>query len=1042
MLRVSIVTRSRAVAGLCLMVPLLLINQGHAQSAPPTPQPGSEEILKLEAFTVTGTNIVRIDAEKVLPVTVLSKDVMDTRNAVTPVEMITALPQVTSVPVNESAQGGAGARGDNAAVNLRGIGQQNSLVLLNGRRLAMNPVSGGTSANINQLPTQGIAHVDVLRDGASSIYGSDAVAGVINYVMSNDYRGTDLRLRYAMPDHPGGSNVEGTLTYGQDLANGRGHILSTFDTAYRDAIYLDQRSFSAKADHTSQAPAPFNVPGSKFDGNAAVGFYPTYNVSPSTAITYFRPVSGVMTFTNTAPNRTANPEFYINTNDRSMGMPRLKRLNWFTNVEYNLNDRVTAFADASYYYANTENSRIGWGPTEITAPGSDTPAPVSVDNPYNPYGSRFYNAAGAPNADGTPRIMGTPKPLTLLSVLIDLPDRAGREKVTVLSRTYRTVAGLRGKLGDSWKWEAGALWSAAQVMDRSFPAVRESLFDQALMRTDATAYNPFGYTFKVQGTAVVPDQPYKNPASVQSTYYDEWRRNGVSRIRSLDLSASGRLWTIWSGDISLALGSEYRKEDFSDTRRDYAGLNLPGYTGPSPVLSDPNNNDYLVVSPKKDNSGQRTVTSAYLETVVPLAGPKNDYTLVRSLELSASGRTEKYSDFGKTTNPKVGVNWKPFTNVMIRASQNRGFTAPPLPTLYAPSQFSVDGPPGTVDPYRNPVTNEGPYLQKTYSQGNPNLKPTTSRGKSAGIVFEVPHVKGLSFTADYWEIDQKDVIGSLSTTQILNSDAALLIAYTNQQVAAGVPVGQIDAGSGTANYKGDPAVVRLAPTAAEIATFAAYNAAHPSAPMAAVGLLISRSAPSLNLAQAFASGWDVGTAYNLPALSIGKFSLTSDWAYLRKSFTINLPPNAKALYSERITTGGNSRWRGSSAITWRRGNWSAGFSGYYIGSYSDSSATTTQAVYESLGRPTYLSKTFDTSAVGNYLYRYIVHDSVTFNAYVGYRFGAETNRWLRKTSVRLGVVNLRDSAPPLASGAFGYDSSVYGGMLVGRNWTLELTKSF
>ena len=129
-------------------------------------------------------------------------------------------------------------------------------------------------------------------------------------------------------------------------------------------------------------------------------------------------------------------------------------------------------------------------------------------------------------------------------------------------------------------------------------------------------------------------------------------------------------------------------------------------------------------------------------------------------------------------------------------------------------------------------------------------------------------------------------------------------------------------------------------------------------------------------------------------------------------------------------------------MSWRRGNWSAGFSGYYIGSYSDGSATTTQALYESLGRPKYLSKTFDGSAAGNYLYRYIVHDSLTFNAYVGYRFGAETNRWLRKTSLRLGVVNLRDSAPPLTSGAFGYDSSVYGGMLVGRNWTMELTKSF
>lgn len=138
-----------------------------------------DPVLKLEAVSVTGSNIRRLDTEKVLPVTIISREAMEARSAITPVDLLTALPQVTNVPLNETTQGSAGARGDVAAVNLRGIGTSNTLILLNGRRLVSHPSSGALNyaVNVNQLPTQGIAQVEVLRDSASSVYGSDAVAG-------------------------------------------------------------------------------------------------------------------------------------------------------------------------------------------------------------------------------------------------------------------------------------------------------------------------------------------------------------------------------------------------------------------------------------------------------------------------------------------------------------------------------------------------------------------------------------------------------------------------------------------------------------------------------------------------------------------------------------------------------------------------------------------------------------------------------------------------------------------------------------------------
>ena len=182
-----------------------------AQTAPAPSGPAArEETVKLEAFTVTGSNLRRIDVEKVLPVTVIDATAIEIRDASQPSDLLTALPQVTGLPGNETATLGATARGDNASLSLRGIPSSSTLVLLNGRRLVPHPISqaeGGTptlSTNVNVLPNRGLERVEVLRDGASSIYGTDAIAGVINYTMQRSFRGTELSLRYGQTAHNDG----------------------------------------------------------------------------------------------------------------------------------------------------------------------------------------------------------------------------------------------------------------------------------------------------------------------------------------------------------------------------------------------------------------------------------------------------------------------------------------------------------------------------------------------------------------------------------------------------------------------------------------------------------------------------------------------------------------------------------------------------------------------------------------------------------------------------------------------------------------------
>ncbi|MFI5358157.1 MAG: TonB-dependent receptor plug domain-containing protein, partial [Opitutales bacterium] len=192
----SITLRQACLLGLGLFMPGWVRGQIIAAS------PGKDEVIQLAAVSVTGSHLPRTDQEKVLPVTVLGLDQLEARDASEPADLLTMLPEVTGLPLNETATLGAQARGDDAAISLRGLPSGDTLILLNGRRLAPHPISTvegsvpSLSVNVNQLPNRGLDRVEVLRDGASSVYGTDAVAGVVNFIMQKDFRGTELALRY------------------------------------------------------------------------------------------------------------------------------------------------------------------------------------------------------------------------------------------------------------------------------------------------------------------------------------------------------------------------------------------------------------------------------------------------------------------------------------------------------------------------------------------------------------------------------------------------------------------------------------------------------------------------------------------------------------------------------------------------------------------------------------------------------------------------------------------------------------------------------
>jgi iron complex outermembrane receptor protein len=656
---------------------------------------------------------------------------------------------------------------------------------------------------------------------------------------------------------------------------------------------------------------------------------------------------------------------------------------------------------------------------------------VPVTNPYNPFGNRFWSTTGAPNADGTPRLTGTPAAVSITNKrLTDLAVRTSYADDYI----YRGVAGLRGKLFQTWSWEAALLYTRARVIDNEEGPDRKSLLIAAINQSDpAKAFNPFTRTFAVQNGALVVTGPYVNPDSVTSTFRSSFADNGITKLGSGDFRASGDVLPIWSGNVIRgAFGGEFRYEAYDRYRAPFAGLN-PAGSG-----LDPESNDFLGYGPTSDTHGNRHVAALYAETVVPLVGQEKRLPLVQSLELSASARYESYTDFGGTTKPKYGVAWKPAPWMMVRASYNEGFHAPNLVQLYSGVRKSTIT--GSIDTYRSTVTGliiDGASNRRQISQGNSKLLPETSTGKSAGFVIDVPRIKGLSVSVDYYEIRQKNLIASSGT---IADDTAALQAATQAALAKGTPVGQIDLGSGTGSYQGDPAVRRLAVTQADRDAFAAYNAARtPGNQRAVVGAIEALLVTYFNKAEQFTNGFDFNVTYRLPQLPLGQFSLSTDWTYLNDFHAYTAPgaPRTEYRNGNSVNVGGALPiWRGSTALTWRRKNWSAGLGHYYIGHYTDVNATTTKATWDALGNPGYIQPVFNNGA---FSYRYVVHDSNAYNGFVGYRTDTQ-NRWFRNTSFRFGVNNLFNLKPPLTADSRGYEVGLYNGIARGRTYSLQVTK--
>jgi hypothetical protein len=390
---------------------------------------------------------------------------------------------------------------------------------------------------------------------------------------------------------------------------------------------------------------------------------------------------------------------------------------------------------------------------------------------------------------------------------------------------------------------------------------------------------------------------------------------------------------------------------------------------------------------------------------------------------------------------------------MLRGSINQGFHAPELIDLHQVATFTTLAPPGSRDPARNNfftlagLAPDAQILAKTYNTANPLLQPETSKGKSLGLAVEVPGVKGLSFTVDYWEITQNNLIVSVGSTAGL--DEALLRAYTQAQLAAGKSITSIDVGSHAlpelANtYKGDPNILREAPNAADIATFQqAYAKVPQSQWIAPLGTWVGSMSQKQNtLGKNFTNGLDFSLRYNLPRTAIGQFRVSTEWSEFLQKYNRLLPTIGK---NDDIVQMVLPKWKSSTSLQWNYRGWDWGLNATYQTAFR-TGATATAAQYAALNNPDYIKPVTVVSATGalSTVYYEKGKSQLQLNTGLSYRFGAESaQKWLRRTTWRVGINNLLDADPaPANLTTFGFDPGSGESLWIGRTFTVTTTKEF
>ncbi len=645
----------------------------------------------LDEVIVTGS-LIRGGAGKTSPVLQFDRDAVDAQGRATVADLLANLPQnFGGIGSPASAVIGSDSRGTNdlaaTGINLRGLGASATLVLVNGRRMG-GVGTKGDFADASAIPTAVVERVDVLLDGASALYGSDAVGGVVNVILKRRLEGLETRFRLGAATQGGGEELQASQTFGASWDGG--DLVLAYEYGERWGLKASERAFTATADlrplggtdrrvfYSHPANILVQAPGTS---NLVVG----WSVPGGQNGLGLKPTDFIPGLANLDNPRQGGEV-----------LPREHRHNLYASVIQDLGARVRLLADVRY---NIRDNLIA------------RPAPVSVFtvNRNNPF---FVSPNGSSS-----HTLG-----------YSFSDEVGPSQSRGRAQSLGLSAGAEINLGHGWRGdihgavalEIGRRDTERLVNSRFLNEALGAIADDPLTSFSAARdgyFNPFG-DGGANGQAVL--------GFIGSGYT---RGRTLSSIATFDAKADGPVWDLPAGPIRAALGVQAREERFKPSTTSLVAGSTPARAGGVTFT--------------------RTVEAAFLELRVPLVDAGMGLPFVHSLEASLAGRVERYGDFGRTQNPKLGLLWAPAEALKLRASYGASFRAPNMPELY-----QLQG--------ASPVligTGANQTLALLHTGGNTDLAPERATSWSLGFDYGSRALPGLSVSATWFDVRFKDQIG-------------------------------------------------------------------------------------------------------------------------------------------------------------------------------------------------------------------------------------------------------------------------------------------
>ncbi len=976
----------------------------------------------IEEITVVGSQIKGAKISDALSVSIIDSVEIDAMGISSGDELFDSMPEMGQNTFNDAEMhsGGVNAvRGDIGAFNLRNMGTGNTLVLLNGRRMVntagyQTEEVGGAfvpvdTVNSNAMPVYGIDRVEVLRDGASAIYGADAVAGVVNTVLKSDLEGLQVRARYDDYDNLSRNDQRLNIEWGKNFNGDRTNIGVYFDYYHRDRVNAQEDEKWADENYSRYVTGDWvDEFGTSYSSNSAFPQLDFESISSSEAgrlqdlygvtVPTQSPSSlGVRHLTDSgyewvtypagdercewmvtedicaAPDTSGN--YLYNKNTFRDVVSDLDRYNVFLYLNHEFDNGIQSFTELSWYSAdsnfNADAAYLSIGASDLLI------GPEYYWNPFGPCG----------NPNRLPDDIGgdtTTVPCSGASLEVDNFRALEAPRVSDTdNQVYRILHGFRGSI-DDWDWEGAFVRSAAKRDNTTHNRISNTLLQEMLLSPSPDTYNIFnGWEGDLEGL---------RPALIDVSRVDR------SELTMVDFKVTNaELFELPAGPVGFLAGVEYRDESFSDNRdpRLDGTTDYLSYEGASfPIVSDVANS-----SPTGDNSGDRDVTSLFTELALPLH---------ETLDVQLALRYEDFSDVGDTTVGKFAFGWRPIEQLMFRGSWSEAFRAPNLITLNEELVVRQNTRIDYVCDYvefetgANLDTDCTPSVQRRAS-GSQDLQPEESTNTNIGIVWNP--MEELTITADYWTIEKDDSIGLFGENNHSVYDLLLRLRAGTDDCA---------------NASFDPAIGRD-PIDAEDIPFYLQAGVCPGGDVDYVDDSYT------NLDKRTIEGWDVGVYYDRET-SFGDFYFKFVGTFYEKyeqegSSGIALEvqnaldsgelPDWITLrgYGDLLYREGNMKEKLNASLRWRKEDFGAYVSMLKVGKFYDADQTI---------------------EVDGQTVNWWLPSMTTYNASFDYSFDVlDTD-----TRVRLGVNNFTDERAPLCECRFGYWSDAHRDY--GRYWYLDV----